>query len=76
MKAETTAFAPFQARPDRERRGFSRPAVLLRFRHFIEQGDWEWMILSQQKSLDRSCIGVLVVAALYFLPILAIILSR
>lgn len=50
------------------RNAFSRPHYLRRVRHVIERTDWEELILAQEEWVDRMCIGVIVVAALYFVP--------
>jgi hypothetical protein len=74
VNAETTLF-PIQ-REEEPCPVFAKPGFLPRFCHFIEHADWEKIILSREKHLDRGCIGVLIVAALYFLPVLMTALSR
>jgi len=53
---------------------FTRPSTARRLRHFVEKSDWDEMILAQEEWIDRMCIGVIIVAALYFVPpVLAIL---
>jgi len=47
---------------------FTRPNLLRRFRYFIEYSDWDEMILLQEEWLDKMCIGIVIVAALFFAP--------
>lgn len=47
---------------------------LRRLRHFIEHSDWDEMIRAQEESIDNLCIGVIIVASLYFIPPVLIML--
>jgi hypothetical protein len=47
-----------------------RPRALRRFRTFIESTDWERRYLCHW-GIDRACLGVILLSALYFLPVLA-----
>lgn len=42
---------------------------LARFRRFIETTDWDRQYLCHRR-IDRFCIGVLIAATLYFIPLL------
>jgi hypothetical protein len=47
---------------------FPKPAFLCRFRRFIVHSDWDEVILAQEEWIDRLCIGIIIVASLYFIP--------
>jgi hypothetical protein len=47
-----------------------RPSVLERFRHFITSTDWDSDLLHREKWIDRICLGLVVLSALYFVPVL------
>ena len=47
---------------------FTRPGYLQQLRHFVEKSDWDEVILAQEEWINRMCIGVIIVAALYFVP--------
>jgi hypothetical protein len=77
----TTEAATFQRRIRRSQgvwhNAFIRPNYLRRFRYFIEKSDWDDVILAQEEWIDRMCIGVIIVAALYFIPpVLTILFLR
>jgi len=56
---------------------FTRSNSLRRFHHFIEKSDWVEVIHAQEESINRMCIGVIILAALYFLPpVLTILFFR
>jgi hypothetical protein len=58
-------------------RAFIRPNYLRRFRLFGERSDWDEAILAQEEWIERMCIGVIIVAALYFIPpVLTILFLR
>jgi hypothetical protein len=71
VNSEVMSFSGRGEGPGSARVAWSGPRFMRRFRQFIEHADWERMILSHPKRQDLDCVGVLVVAALYFLPILA-----
>lgn len=48
----------------------SRRHLLSRFQRFIESTDWEKRYLCSN-GIDRTCIGILVIFLLYFVPVLA-----
>ncbi len=67
----TTEAATFQRRIRRQaawHKAFTRPNYLRRFRYFVEKSDWDEVILAQEEWINRMCIGVIIVAALYFVP--------
>ena len=68
----TTEAATFQRRIRRQQgawhKTFTRPNYLRQFRYFIEKSDWDEVILAQEEWINRMCIGVIIVAALYFIP--------
>lgn len=53
---------------------FTKSNCMWRFRHFIEHSDWENVMFTHELWIDRLCIGVMIVAALYFIPIALVIL--
>jgi hypothetical protein len=52
------------------RRTSSGPRLLRRFQTFIESTDWERRYLCN-RLIDRVCLGVILLAVLYFTPVLA-----
>ena len=68
MTTETTTFSRHMQGEDAGYKIFSRPKFLSRFRRFIEHSDWDEVILAQEEWIDRFCIGVIIVASLYFIP--------
>jgi hypothetical protein len=48
----------------------SRVGPLERCRHFIEATDWDENLLRREKWIDRICLGIAVLSALYFVPAL------
>ncbi len=67
----TTEAATYQRRLRRQgawHKAFTRPNYLRRFRYFIEKSDWDEVIHAQEEWINRMCIGVIIVAALYFVP--------
>lgn len=53
----------------------ARRSGLARFRRFIETTDWERRYLCHS-GIDKACRGILLVALLYFAPLLGSILLR
>lgn len=49
------------------------PGYLTRWRSSLEHSDWDEMILDHEEWLDRICIGIVIASALYFLPVLVLI---
>jgi hypothetical protein len=47
---------------------FTNPNSLRRRRYFIEHSDWDEVILAQEEWINNLCIGVIIVASLYFIP--------
>ncbi len=42
---------------------------LRRFRHFIEHSNWDEVILVHEEWIDIMCVVIIIVASLYFIPI-------
>ncbi len=58
-------------------KAFTKPSYLRRFRYFIETSDWDDVILAQDEWISRICVGVIIVATLYFIPpVLTILFFR
>jgi hypothetical protein len=51
-----------------------RAHLLWQIRYFVEHSDWEEVMIAQDEWIDRVCIGVIIVASLYFVPPLLMIL--
>ena len=62
--------------PRADRRTFTRPSYLNRFRYFIETSGWDEMILARTAWLDKICLGILISSVLCFIPILIRIFLR
>jgi hypothetical protein len=55
----------------------SRPNYLRRFQYFIEKSNWDDVISTRNESINRICIGIIVIGALYFItPVLTILFLR
>jgi hypothetical protein len=73
----TTDAATYQRHIERQgawHNAFARPGSLRRFRYFVEKSHWDDVILAQEEWINRMCIGVIIVAALYFIPPVLMIL--
>jgi len=57
-------------RPGAAYRTCSRPGYLKRFRYFIEHGDWDGNILTYEEQANKICVGGIIAAVLYFVPVL------
>ena len=53
----------------------SKRSRLKRFQHFIESTDWDEKYLCN-KLMDKICLGVIILSALYFVPVLGSIIVR
>jgi hypothetical protein len=58
------------------RKIFPSTSYLKRFRYFIENSDWDEMILIYEKRLDKICAGVIIASILYCTPIFIRIFLR
>jgi hypothetical protein len=68
MTTEATTFLRHIRGQDAGYKTFTKPNSLPRFRYFIEHSDWDEVILAQEEWIDKLCIGVIIVASLYFIP--------
>ena len=68
MTTEATTFSRHIREQDAGYKTFTKSNFLRRFRYFVEQSDWEEVILAQEEWIDNLCIGVIIVASLYFIP--------
>lgn len=68
MTTEATTFSGALQGREAGCKTFAKPDPLRRFRHFIEHSDWDEVMLAQDEWIDKLCIGVLIVASLYFIP--------
>ena len=57
-------------------RTLPHPGYLERFRHFIENSDWDAKILGYEKWIDRVCLGIIGASFVYFIPVMVKILFR
>ncbi len=76
MTTEATSLLGHRGRTGPANHALAGPNLLQRFRRFIESSDWDVITPARQRRLDRGCVAVLTVVALYFLPILAQICLR
>jgi len=76
MTTEATTFSERIRSEKAAHNTFTRPGFLRRFRHIIEHSDWDERILAYEKWLNRGCIGVIIVAALYFSPVVIKVLLK
>ena len=68
MTTEATTFSRHIRGEDAGYKIFTKPDFLRRFRYFVEHSDWEEVMLAQEEWIDNLCIGVIIVASLYFIP--------
>lgn len=47
-----------------------RPRIRERVRHFITSTNWDEDLLHRGRWIDRICLGVVILSALYFVPVL------
>lgn len=67
----TTDAATYQRRLQKQgawHKAFAKPGYLRQFRYFVEHSDWDDVMLAQEEWINRLCIGVIIVSALYFMP--------
>jgi len=77
MSTEAVTFQRRWRRQGAWHKAFTRPSYLRRFRTFIERSDWDDVLRAQEEWINRMCIGVIIVAALYFIPpVLTILFLR
>lgn len=57
------------------RRTSFKPRLLRSFQTFIESTDWERRYLCHRR-IDRACLGVILLSALYFLPVMISVFLR
>jgi hypothetical protein len=48
--------------------------LLWRTRSFLFHSDWDELMLAQEGWIDKFCIGVIIVASLFFIPPILVIL--
>jgi hypothetical protein len=53
----------------RSRSFMSKPKPLKKFRRFIENSNWDGGLLKYEKWIDVSCVAVIVVSVLFFVPV-------
>jgi hypothetical protein len=68
MTTEATTFSGEIQGREAGYKTFTRSSSLRRFRHFIEHSDWDEVMVAQDEWIDKLCIGVIIVASLYFIP--------
>ncbi|MHB8909257.1 MAG: hypothetical protein ACYDAA_10315 [Syntrophales bacterium] len=67
----TTEATTFSGRIEGRKAGyktFTKPNFLRRFSHFVEHSDWDEVMLAQDEWIDKVCMGIIIVASLYFIP--------
>jgi hypothetical protein len=68
MTTEATTFSTHISGQDAGYKTFTKLNPLRRLRYFIEHSDWDEVMLAQEEWIDKMCIGVIIVASLYFIP--------
>jgi hypothetical protein len=68
MTVKTETFQGHMQQQEPWHETLTRSNDMQRFRDFIEESDWDDVILAQEEWINRMCIGVMIVAALYFTP--------
>lgn len=71
MRATATTFPTYVRQSSTPaHRTFPRQTLRSRFRYLIEATDWDETLLAQEKWINRICVGIVILSALYFAPIL------
>ncbi len=73
----TTDATTFSGQIEGQKAGYktvTRPYFLRRFRYFIEKSDWDEVLYAQEEWIDKLCLGVIIVSALYFIPPVLVLL--
>lgn len=68
MTTNATAFSSNFKGQCGEQKTFTKSHYQQRFIYFIEHSDWDEAILAQEDWIDKMCIGVIIIASLYFTP--------
>ncbi len=68
MTTEATTFSGHIGSQEAGYKTFAKPGSVRRFRYFIEHSDWDEVILAQDEWIDKLCIGIIIVASVYFIP--------
>jgi len=48
----------------------SKPNPLKKFRRFIENSNWDGDLLKYEKWIDASCVAVVALSVLFFIPVM------
>lgn len=75
----TTIAATFSKqirRPGTAYQTYSRTSYMKRFRYFIENSDWDERIMAHEELANKICVGVMIAAILYFVPVLIKVFLR
>jgi hypothetical protein len=68
MTTEATTFSKrLMERPVAAHKAIAAPGLLWRYRRVIEHSDWDEKFIAQEQLIDKICIGIMIVAALYFI---------
>jgi hypothetical protein len=74
MATEATTFSGHIRGQDAGYQHLTNPSSLRRFRYRIEHSNWDEVILAQEEWIDKLCIGIIIVATLYFIPPVSVML--
>ena len=69
MTSRTVQFSRYIKRPRLAQRTRSNRGILRSFRYYIETSAWDEKVLIHEKWGNRICIGIIIAAALYLLPL-------
>jgi hypothetical protein len=68
MTTDATAFSRHYRGPCGEYKTFATPNYQQRFSYFIENLDWDEAIRAQEDWVNKMCLGVIIIASIYFIP--------
>jgi hypothetical protein len=70
MTTVATNYSRHIGRPITGNMAYVSPGCSKRFRHFIENSDWDEKILSYEKPANKICAGAIIASMVYLVPIL------
>ena len=77
MRATATTFPRYAGRSSATAyRTFSKQSLLKRARFLVEFTDWDKMLIAQEKWINKICLGIAILSALYFAPVIVLSLLK
>ena len=71
MRATATTFPRYVRQSNaKAHQAFNMQRLRNYFRYMIEATDWDEELIAQEKWINKACLGIAILSALYFSPIL------